>query len=290
MLQTNGRHAFLVMSRSYSHQLNFLLEQLDYSDNSIYLHVDKKAKSNGINLYYPKHASIHEIDREDVNWAAFSLVKVELSLLKEASKDGPYEYYHLLSESDLPIKSNAKIHEYFEDKDIEFVNIESINQKNDIRRIKYFFPLQEKAGKKHGTYWAMQKILMYIQMILHINRLKGNNFKLYAKGSEWFSITDDFVNYILSQEKVILKVFNYGQATDEMFIQTLLMNSSFKDKISNVSQGNLRFIQWKKGNSPQVLIYPEDAKKMVSSECMFARKFNFNTGNELMRKIAELRK
>lgn len=50
------------------------------------------------------------------------MVKAELLLLETASMKGPYDYYHLLSGVDLPIKSQDYIHHFFEkNKGYEFV-------------------------------------------------------------------------------------------------------------------------------------------------------------------------
>ena len=48
--------------------------------------------------------------RLDVRWGDISVVKAELLLLETASMKGPYDYYHLLSGVDLPIKSQDYIH------------------------------------------------------------------------------------------------------------------------------------------------------------------------------------
>ena len=48
-----------------------------------------------------------------VYWGDISLVKVEYLLFESALSHGPYAYYHLLSGTDLPIKSQDYIHAFF---------------------------------------------------------------------------------------------------------------------------------------------------------------------------------
>ena len=60
-----------------------------------------------------------------------------------------------------------------------------------------------------------------------INRNKDVIFK---KGANWVSVTQSFVEYILSNREIIKQMFCYTYyCADEMFIQTLLYNSGFKD-------------------------------------------------------------
>lgn len=50
-------------------------------------------------------------------------------------------------------------------------------------------------------------------------------WKILAKGANWCSLTYDAVGYILSQEDMIRKRFKHTMACDEVYKQTILMNS-----------------------------------------------------------------
>lgn len=270
------------MARGISYQLNVLIRSLDDSRNMIFLHIDKKSQINFKQLFEPKNAQIKIVPRIEVNWAAYSLLQVELNLLKCATKIGHFEYYHLMSESDLPIKSNSQIHEFFKDKDSEFVDINNINAPKTLRRIRYYYPLQEKIGKKHGVLWAIQKLIMYGQIFFKVNRLKKTPNIKFGKGSQWFSITDDFARYILSKETELRKIFYMGQTVDELFVQTVLLNSSFENRIGS---SNLRFIKWKNKNSPEVLSGSADLKEILASDDLFARKFDCRIDSKIVENI-----
>lgn len=278
------KHAFLIMSRDFSCQLNILLKSLDYANNDIFLHVDKKSKSTKKSLRSLENASITLLPRMEANWAAYSLLQVEINLLKSAISKGHYRYYHLLSEKDLPIKSNIEIHRFFEDKNDEFVEINEINSKMSLRRIKFFYPLQERIGKKHGFFWAIQKLFMYLQMICHINRLTNKDNIQFAKGSQWFSITDDFARYLVDSESQIFSIFHSGQTVDEMFVQTVLLNSKFYVRRGKC---NTRFIKWKRKNSPEILSGNADLKQIKESDAFFARKFDIDVDDEIVNDIVK---
>ncbi len=60
----------------------------------------------------------------DVGWGEDSQIECEMFLFNEAYKKGPFDYYHLLSGVDLPLKSNDYIHDFFDqNKGKEFVGI-----------------------------------------------------------------------------------------------------------------------------------------------------------------------
>ena len=94
---------------------------------------------------------------------------------------------------------------------------------------------------------------MPIQSILKVDRIKKLDIKV-GYGANWVSITNDFANYVLKQETWVRKVFKYSLCADELFIQTLLVNSKFKENVykepSNNFNGDacMRYIDWERGN------------------------------------------
>lgn len=287
MKSMNSKHAFLIMARSYSLQLNMLLEALDYPDNEVYLHVDRKNNYNIDRRYVSRYSKIIIITSTDVNWGGYSLINAELALLR-ASIPRHYQYYHLLSESDLPIKSNQEIHNFFDESGKEFVELDSLNAPCDIRRIKYYFPLQEYAGKHRGIIWLVQKCYMYLQQLVGVNRLRYHEFSKLGKGSNWFSITDECAQYVVSCEKQIQSIFRNGQAADELFMQTLILNSQFKNRLAGPNFGASRYILWNGASSPAILSGDNDLQRLIKSSMMFARKFDYKTDRLIIKKVLKM--
>lgn len=276
------KHAFLVMSRTVDANLLNLLKSIDYKDNDIYLHIDKKANVKNFNSKL-EHAELILCQNISVGWAADTLIKAEMILLKTAVNSGKkYSYLHLMSGNDLQIVDNVQFRKFFKNTDEQYIDYESIDKPINMRRIKYFFPLQQYTGKKHGLLWAMQKILMYIQVMLRINRLRKSPYKHIAKGSAWFSITLECAQYIVKKEKEIEKYFYHGSAADELFIQTLILSSKFESKIAS---NNLRYIKWSEGaNSPEVLKI-SNYEDLIASQKLFARKFDTKIDSLVISKI-----
>lgn len=99
-----------------------------------------------------------------------------------------------------------------------------------------------------------------------INRIKKLRFKFY-KGSNWFSLRHEAVEYILDNKKFIKKHFKYSFCADEIFLQTLLYNSTLRNKIIN---DDLRYIDWNRGHP---YVFNEcDFLELINSKNLFVRK------------------
>ena len=86
--------------------------------------------------------------------------------------------------------------------------------------------------------------------------------------------------YTLSKEKEIRKCFGYGLCADELFLQTIVMNSRFRNNLVNDS---LRFIDWERGKP--YTFSDEDFQLLISSNKLFARKFDYEKCPGIVDKI-----
>lgn len=272
-----SKHAFLFLVRKIDSATLEVLKTLDDPQHDFYIHVDAKSGPIDLttitrNLQYSRAVLI---PRVSVGWAAYSMVSAEMELLRYAtSAKTQYSYYHLLSESDFPLVSNQHLQAFFAKQDLEFVEIERNNDANTRNRLKYYYPLQEWLGKRHGFLWILQKGLLMVEHLIRINRLKHEQeIPIIAKGSQWFSITDKFAKYVVSNSALVTRICRASRAPDEVFLQTLLLNSGFSEKVAKKANGNLRYIRWGQGNSPQTL-GPDDFRILKQSGKLFARKIN----------------
>ena len=113
---------------------------------------------------------------------------------------------------------------------------------------------------------------LILQKLLHFRRKHEVGFQ---KGSQWFSITNDFCQYLLKEKAFVLKRFKYTLCPDEIFIQTVLWNSPFRKNIyrpEDEAAGNMRLIDWHRGG-PYVW-KKRDYDELVQSDKLFARKFS----------------
>ena len=268
------KYAYLIMAHDKFDMLKKLIRQLDCEWNDIYIHVDIKAGEIDEEEYRKcaSKSNIFFVRRISVAWGGYSQIQCEM-ILFEAALSRHYEYYHLLSGADYPIKSQKEIRAFFEENNgKEFVDYWNRPEKNYLYRVKYYYPLQEKIGRY--TYdlhtlllRIMSKLYVIKQKVKKVNRLNmyEGEFKI---GSQWISITDQFVSYLIENKKKIEQIFGEGIAVDELFIQTMCWNSKFKNAL--YEKTSIRMIDWNRGKP--YTWQEEDLDEILQSECLFIRK------------------
>mgnify|MGYP002245793519 CR=1 FL=1 len=110
------KHAFLIIAHNEYPVLEVLLSMLD-DELWHYLHIDKRATElfQQIKKVKMQKAGFYLIENPiEVYWGDISQVQVEYLLFETALSHGSYAYYHLLSGTDLPIKSQDYIHAFFQ--------------------------------------------------------------------------------------------------------------------------------------------------------------------------------
>ena len=279
-------HAYLILAHNDANLLGTLVSCLDDARNDIYVHWD--AKSGEVPELQTKNARLYVLkDRIKVNWAVFSMVKAVYLLFKEAYKNGPYEYYHLLSGADLPIKSQDYIHQECERmKGTEFIAFADAPQSEIDYRVQHFFLFPEQFKGAGIVKKAIRYICLVVQDLDGYRRTDAT----VKKGSQWCSVTQAFVEYLISQENEVYTLFNHTFCPDELFVQTVCYNSDFYKKVKKADSefdGNLRFIKWEDGEL--LPIKERDLVKMKESDRWFARKFS-GTDRVLIDKVLMLSK
>lgn len=110
MSTTESRHAYMIMAHADMPQLHKLLSLLDDPRNELFLHVDKRCREFRPEEFKPQQAKLHLLERQCVYWGDHSQIALELRLFAAAREAGHHVIYHLLSGSDMPLKTQDEIH------------------------------------------------------------------------------------------------------------------------------------------------------------------------------------
>ena len=284
-VHTNQKHAYLIMAHNNFDQLKVLISLLDDARNDIYLHVDKKATSFQPDSIKTERAGLFFVKPISVTWGGHSLITCEMILFKNAAPKH-YMYYHLLSGVDMPLKTQDEIHSFFQEhsgQNMISFDDRALETRNFTNRVQYYHFFQNITGRSTSPMMRflhiLDRISVKIQTLLHMKRKEI--VPLY-KGTQWVSITDEMVQYILSCERIIRKQFYYCFCGDEIFLQSIAMHSPYRDTIINNSY---RAIDWLRG-SPYTY-RKEDVPELLASANLFARKFDSRVDAEAIRFIVE---
>jgi hypothetical protein len=273
------KHAYLILAHHEFELLQILLSTLDDSRNDIYVHFDKKLLQ--IPTLHVEHAKLILVqERIDVSWGDVSVVEAEYALFEAAHSHGDYTYYHLLSGVDLPLQRQDDIHHFFNlHHGKEFIGYSQYDTRAEIDRKVNRYHLFPKDFRYTGTAISMAKkvIRALFLRLQYLSRWRRNTNIDFRKGTQWVSISQDFVTYILTKKREVLSLYQHTFCSDEIFIQTLCWNSNFRSQIFNMEDeaiGSQRDICWRDG-----VLYDwkdTDMDRIQQSRLLFARKFNSN--------------
>lgn len=280
------RLAYLILCHKDPDQINRLVKALTAEGNDIYIHVD--ARSN-ITDQIVRQPSLFVIDeRIETRWGTVSIVHSMLALINAAvSSKIRYDYVHLISGQDYPVCTQGSIQLFLKANfGKEFMSY-------------YAFPnkqLSYEGGTGRVCYrwldWLTEKRSLSFRILRNIYlHTFGRMFRrsmadlppLYG-GSNWFTITGEFARYIpvyLEKNPSYLKRFNHTGCADEIFFQTLMMDSPFAKNLVN---DNLRYLKWGGGSSPETLTVL-DYDNAVASGAFFARKVDQTLSADLLDKL-----
>ena len=258
------KHAYLILAHSQFEQLAFLISLLDHRDNDIFIHIDRKSDFNDHHKQLiessVKLSNVFFTERVSVSWGGYSQIEAEMLLFKAASNRDSYYFYHLISGVDLPLISQQRIHEFFNDYPncsfLTFMHIEENSE--DINRFKYYhffenFTYRTLPGAIGKLAFKIYRNLeVWIQKLLRVDRYELFNIRP-AKASQWVSLPNDIVQLLIDREADIEKMFRKSFLNDEVFLPMILnkerteysvYDSSINHGYKEEFQGNLRYINW----------------------------------------------
>lgn len=285
------KHAYLIMAHTDFNLLKILLSLLDDSRNDLYLHIDKKANFSLEELKLSQAGFYLLEPRLNVGWGDVSQIELELLLFETAYKNGPYAYYHLLSGVDLPIKSQDYIHRFFEENaGKEFVGFWHERDGQAFERV-CFYHLFMRYERGYNRYLQIiiSKLRNLIRRLLYIV-LGERKLSVHTKeGPNWVSITHDFCGYLLQYKKWIKRRFKYTMCADEVFLQSVLWASPYRNRLYNAydtDEGCMRQVDWMRGSDSSPYVWRiADWEILKASDKLFARKFDSVIDGQIIEKV-----
>lgn len=288
------RHAWLILTHGNFEILEKQLHFLDSEKSDFYIHVDAKADFDERKAREAvRQSQVYFVKRYRISWGHFSIVEAELELLRSAAKRG-YDYYHLISGVDLPVKSREAIENYFEEHPgISYAECRNpeITERN-MWRVRYHYPFQRLNIRQPRLRRLIRNLTGGIQYILRVDHTRAlpESF-VFQKGSQWFDITHELTSYLLEHEDEIRRIFNHTYCPDEMFVQTMAVNSplcrtlepGFRDSEGHAVR--LRYLDWQRGNPYTFRESDFEELIHIKGTPLFARKFDYQSSPALVEKI-----
>ena len=259
-------------------QLQILINLLDDPRNAIFLHVDKKVYQEYLTFggVTSRFSRICICEPQDVRWADVSQTQTEVMLFKKVLDSGIcFDRIHLISGSDLPIKTQDYIHDYFNNYcGVEFISF-GLNPIDYEKRLKYYHLFTKYV--RNNRFAQLGRRLVLLLQYPFVNRIKKVPYA-FVYGPNWCSLTLKAVKYIVSEWELNSVLFKFSTSSDECYKQMILSH----DKSFGFSlDGNLRYVVWEGKSSPRCLT-TSDFQDLLNCNCLFARKFDINVDRTIV--------
>lgn len=259
------RIAYIVSAYKLPAQLERLLRRLAAPDVCFAVHVDRKTRRA---VYEEMIARTRDLDivflpRHVSHWGGFGHVRATLKGIEHLMSDSvPFDYAILLTGQDYPLRSPAAIASFLADSgERSFMNH---------WRLPYA-PWGDRGGLDRIQDWHVITYLR-LHLTLPLRRRLPLGLTPYGGGAYW-CLTKRVVDYVhgfVTANPAYVRFFEHVFVPDELFFQTIVMNSSLRDSVENE---NLRYIEWSRKPAPAVLVQ-DDLPALLSSLKLFARKFD----------------
>ncbi len=316
--------AFLVQAHAFPDHLARMLERLESASSRFYLHVDAKSDLAPFQGLIERFGVVPVDERVEVFWAGFSQVRATLSLLRTARARDSHDYYVLLSGVDYPIKPLAEIFAFFEGRDVGFLDYFDPCATRVSQR--QFYNRHRKYQFRDSPFWSRRGRRDPLSRFLEFAKFTSGMMFIYNmfvprkeppvkpfNGSQWWMLPEVMVDEVLRtirEEPALVQHYDNTYAPDEAFFQTLLLNSRYAYKVDgygnndrndfprdalrdhspgvSMGRGAYRYVDWTKGRGHPSVLDERDLGPLLSSPCLFARKFHPVRSSRLLHELDRL--
>jgi hypothetical protein len=296
--------AYIILAHNQPDHLFRMINALNSENTSFYVHIDKKSDISIFNpTQYPENVVFLQ-NRLFITHGGFSMVNAMLGLMIEALKDDANKYFIFLSGWDYPVKRNEFINKFLSNSyPMNFLSFYPLVGKVDlIANIqKYFFI--DFIGKFPKLVRIPLKVIQLIIKNFPIKRKFLPGMVPY-RGSSSFCLNRETIRFIVDftngeSRKKYFAFFKNVLCPDEIFFHTIVLNSPFAEQcrfyerdiinskalMRNENKAYLHYIDWNPERENPAILDMTDFDKLMTSEALFARKFNEIKSKQLLEAI-----
>ncbi len=279
------KHVILIHAHKDLDQLNALIAQLAHDDFIIYVNVDAKSALDVARID-PRARQVRR--RIAVHWADWSQVRATLNSLAEIVDGVPgFDKVVFISAQDFPLLSNGALTQALDAaRGSELLECAPIGPDAWACQERYQYYYWHHGGR---AVKAGARLLLRAMRALGLRRAMVAGMRPYG-GSCWWALSRPCVEMILQRiraQPALEQFFRTVACSDEMFFQTVVMDSPFADKVVS---NNFRYIRWPDSGArnPKIL-EAADFDDIARSGAHFCRKLDPDGSAALLPLLARLR-
>ncbi len=277
------KQVFLIHAHKDLGQINALVAQLLDDDFDIWINLDRKSAIDPARLH-PRARRVAR--RIDIRWGDFSQVEATLNSLREIAAAVPaFDKVVFLSAQDFPLLSNARLKQELARLSGREL-LDAVPVAPDGWPVAFRYQYFHRAGGPARLACALANRAL---------RLSGRRRHMVGGmapwgGSSWWALSRGCLLDLLgraARERAIARFFRTVLCPDELFFQTLVMNSPWR---ARVLAHNFRYIKWPDRAAPNPLVLDErDFEAIRASGAHFCRKLDSEHSAALLPRLLQLR-
>jgi hypothetical protein len=282
---TAMKQVILIHAHKDIDQLNGLIAQLRDDDFQLYVNLDRKSAIK-FDMIDPAATLVRQ--RIDIHWGDFSQVQAILNSLAQIVADLPaFDKVIYISAQDAPLLPNVELKRRLGNLvGYELIDCVAVGEQgwSCEHRFQYF---HRPGGGRLAQFAcrAANRAMRATGLARHM----VNRYQPWG-GSSWWALSRDCVVNLLARLEAdprIVRFFRNVACPDELFFQTLVMNSPFRQRVLS---NNFRYVQWpaEGARNPQVLT-AADFDRIAGADAHFCRKLDSQASAALMPLLQALR-
>lgn len=292
-------HAFMITCYKQPKLVARIISRLETSNHFFFVHVDKKTDISPFVKETEKMKNVFFTEQIKVNHARISQLKSEILLLHsvreyEIKYGINFDFIHLISGNDYPLRSNDQFDDFFDNTDSSFMLYDSSKYWKEYLRYEEHTVNDwhlNKGGLLSSIYIkCVGRFLGYVFPRKRIRNLSG--------GWDWWSWNSKTFKYVLDfldANPGYIKRWNHTLCVTEKFFHTILFDKI--DELHLETWNPLRFVSWK----PRRNLGPDydprrpydltenDFDLVINSKAFFCRKVDEVKSAKLMDMIDQQR-
>jgi hypothetical protein len=254
------------------------------ANSTFIIHFGKDARDEDYSILSDKFQNNHNvtfIKRFETIWGK-GIIDPVLEGVKTIIRENiSCDFLILMSGQDYPLKTNDEIIQFFSEyQGFSFINSVplpdpewDINISSRWENYYFNFINPRKSKIRRRVNLGLNLIVNLFIQVIKGKRKFPKNYIPYG-GSAWWCLSKEGVEYLhnfTNDNPIFIKFFENVFIPDEIFFQTVLVNSPLKNKIINAS---LTYDDWSTNAAHPKTLCIEDFEKLISSGKLYARKFD----------------
>jgi Core-2/I-Branching enzyme len=275
------RLAYIVSAYKLPDQLVRLVRKLDAPSAQFLIHVDANTDDPTFQRMVAPLSTLPNVrflERHSCPYGGFGHVRATLKGIAELfQRRAEFDYAILLTGQDYPIKSNGAIAEFF--------------RAHGGSSFMSYFPLPttewDRGGMDRIEAWHIRTLSRRVRFPRTPSTRFRRRFPAALRpfgGSSYWCLSRRCIEYVrafVDRERSYVRFFKFVDVPDELFFQTIIMNSPLAEEVVN---DDLRYMEWRNpavAGGPTVL-GKDDFDKLRRSPKLFARKFDLTYDDEIL--------